>query len=66
MNDEKDRVDVYLETLKRLEPGIATVDMIYRDAALASIAISLRRIADALAGVEDIGDAILEVMQKDR
>jgi hypothetical protein len=39
------RVDVYLATIERMEPGIAMVD---RDAALASIAISLKRIADAI------------------
>jgi hypothetical protein len=39
------RVDAYLATLARMEPEISMVD---RDAALASIAISLRRIADAL------------------
>ena len=39
------RVDAYLATVKRLEPNIAIVDC---DASLASIAVSLRRIADAL------------------
>lgn len=39
------KVDAYLGTVERLEPEIAMVD---RDAALTSIAISLRRIADAL------------------
>lgn len=39
------RVSAYIETVGRMEPDIAMVD---RDAALASIAISLRRIADAL------------------
>ena len=37
--------NVYLETLDRMEPDVAMVD---RDGALASIAISLKRIADAL------------------
>lgn len=41
----KDAVDAYLATIARIEPDIAMID---RDAALASIAISLRRIADAL------------------
>jgi hypothetical protein len=45
MTDESRRVDAYLDTIARLEPDIAMVD---RDAALASIAISLKRIADAL------------------
>ena len=39
--------DAYLNTVARLEPSIAMID---RDAALASIAVSLRRIADALCG----------------
>ena len=37
--------DVYLNTLNRMESDIAVVD---RDGAMASIAISLKRIADAL------------------
>jgi hypothetical protein len=39
----------YMDTIKRLEPDIAMID---RDAALASIAISLKRLADA---VDQIG-----------
>jgi hypothetical protein len=39
--------DVYLDTIRRLELDIAMLD---RAAALASIAISLKRIADALNG----------------
>lgn len=39
------RVDAYIDTIARLEPDIAMID---RDAALASIAISLKRIADSL------------------
>ena len=39
------RIDAYMDTVRRMEPDIAMVD---RDAALASIAISLRRIAEAL------------------
>lgn len=42
---EVERVNVYLNTVNRLEPEIAPLD---RDAALASIAISLKRIADVL------------------
>ncbi len=37
--------EAYLDTIKRIEPDIAMID---RDAALASIAISLKRIADAM------------------
>ena len=37
--------DVYLETLAKMEPDIAAVD---ECAALASIAISLKRIADTI------------------
>lgn len=44
--------DVYLNTLNRMEKDIAMVD---RDAALASIAISLKRIADALSGSVHVG-----------
>ena len=39
------RVDAYLDTIARLEPDFAMID---QDAALASIAISLKRIADSL------------------
>ena len=39
------RVDAYLDTIGRMEPDIAMVD---HDAAMASIAISLKRIADAI------------------
>jgi hypothetical protein len=42
---EESRADAYLELLTRLEPELVMVD---QDAALASIAISLKRIADAL------------------
>lgn len=49
MSDEKERleagVDAYLKTIERLEPDITLID---KDAALASIAISLKRIADVL------------------
>ena len=40
--------DVYQGTIARLEPNISMID---QGAALASIAISLRRIADAMEGV---------------
>ena len=39
----------YLDTVQRLEPDISPVD---RDGALTSIAISLKRIADALQPAE--------------
>lgn len=42
-----DKRDYYQETIGRIEPEIATIDT---GAALASISISLRRIADALEG----------------
>jgi hypothetical protein len=45
MAGEAERVDAYLDTVKRIEPDIASLDA---DASLASIAISLKRIADAL------------------
>jgi hypothetical protein len=40
-----EEINAYLNTIDRMEPDIAIVD---RDAALASIAISLTRIANAL------------------
>ena len=49
MTGEQERVDAYLDTVKRMEPDIAMVD---RDAALASIAISLKRIADVLEEIQ--------------
>lgn len=45
MATDQEKVDGYLATVARLEPELHMVD---RDAALASIAISLKRIADAL------------------
>jgi hypothetical protein len=48
MANEKERVDAYLDTVSRLEPNLHPID---RDGALASIAISLKRIADSLTAV---------------
>lgn len=45
MSKEAEAVDAYLDTIKRLEPDISMIDL---DAGMASIAISLKRIADAL------------------
>lgn len=45
MRTPSDSADVYLAVINRLEPEVTMID---RDAALASIAISLKRIADAL------------------
>ena len=45
----------YIETVARLEPQIAMVD---RDATLTSIAISLKRIADALERANLNGDVL--------
>lgn len=45
MAGEEERVNAYLKTVKRLEPEITPIDL---PAAAASIAISLRRIADSL------------------
>ncbi len=47
--------DVYLRTVERLEPAITRID---RDAALASIAISLKRMADATEKQNQILSAI--------
>lgn len=52
------RVDAYLNTVGRLEPEITPVDL---PAAGASIAISLRRIADSL---EQLQDAIWSATRK--
>lgn len=49
MIGEKERVDAYLDTINRIEPDIAMLD---QGAALASIAISLRRIADTLEAID--------------
>ena len=48
------RADAYLEMLGRLEPDIVMVD---QDATLVSIAVSLKRIADAVEN-NSLGDAI--------
>lgn len=56
MAGEAERAQGYLETVARLEPNISMID---RDAALASIAISLKRIADALDNPEGLRLAIL-------
>lgn len=53
MAGEAERVDAYLDTIKRIEPEIAMIDT---GAALASIAISLRRIADALNSTNEYGE----------
>lgn len=45
ISQEAKRLDAYLHTVNQLEPDIHPVD---RDAALTSIAISLKRIADSL------------------
>lgn len=45
MAGEAERVDAYLDTIRRIEPDIAMID---QGAALASIAISLRNISETL------------------
>ena len=47
--------DAYQNTVARLEPNIAMVD---RDAALASIAVSLKRIADLLQEKQDAENGV--------
>lgn len=49
MAGEKERIDTYLETVKRLEPDISMID---NGAYNASAAISLKRIADTLESIE--------------
>lgn len=57
---EKDRVDAYMDTVSRIEPDIAMLDT---GAALASIAISLRRIADALTVPKNrYGESVTEAL----
>ena len=46
----KDSLTAYIDTIERLEPDITPIDM---TAAAASIAISLKRIADALENNEN-------------
>lgn len=53
MSQEKEKVDAYLATIARFEPDIAMTD---QDASLTSIAISLRRIADALNSPNEYGE----------
>lgn len=48
MSGEAEKVNGYLETLKRLEPELYMVD---RDATLTSIAISLKSLAESLASI---------------
>lgn len=56
MAGEAERVDAYSATVERFEPDIAPVDA---PAALASIAISLKRIADALEGTSTTSKPIV-------
>ncbi len=51
---EQRQVDAYLETVKRIEPNITMID---QDYTLASIAISLKRIADAIEAPYEYGFA---------
>lgn len=53
--------NVYLATLARMEPDIAMVD---RDAALASIAISLKRIADIMAEPDTHGETGMKALTR--
>lgn len=56
MTGEKERVDAYINTINRLEPDIVMID---HDAGIASIAISLKRIANYLEALPDkVGESI--------
>lgn len=57
MSGEKERVDVYLNTVNRLEPEIAPIDA---SAFYASAAISLKRIADSLEEIITLAKKDLE------
>lgn len=59
---EKEQVDAYYYTLKQLEPDVYPVD---QDAALTSIAISLKRIADAVScqkGGYTLNDLLFQIL----
>lgn len=60
MVGEKERVDAYLDTVSRLEPDIAPIDA---SATYASVAISLKRIADV---IELLGKLAKEAAEHDR
>lgn len=63
---EQERVDAYLDTINRLEPEIAHIDL---TAAAASMAISLKRIADALEGQKggyNLNDILYQIMERER
>ena len=53
MAGEAERVESYLNTIARFEPDLAMTD---QDASLTSIAISLKRIADALNTPNEYGE----------
>lgn len=55
-----DEPNIYLNTLNRMEPNITGVD---RDPAFASIAISLKRIADALERANLNGDNLANAIE---
>jgi hypothetical protein len=55
MHDQTSERDYYLETLDRIEPDIAMIDA---SAGWASIAISLRRIADSQEKIANILDCM--------
>jgi 23S rRNA A2030 N6-methylase RlmJ len=63
MAGEKEQVDAYLNTISRLEPNIAMIDT---GAGVASIAISLKRIADSLSYLENMAREENELIQKAR
>lgn len=65
MSKEKNQLDSYLNTISRLEPELAAIDT---GPALASIAISLRRIADVVEGdfFERMSRAIAEGLYNGR
>jgi hypothetical protein len=45
MSGEQERLNAYLKTIERMEPDVAAIDASF---AYASVAISLKRIADTL------------------
>ena len=55
MSDALDPQNVYIGVIERLEPGLTAID---QDPALASIAISLKRIADTFERANFNGDVL--------
>lgn len=62
MANEEAKVNAYMETVERMEPDIHPVDAA---AAYASVAISAKRMADAMVRVADAYDEIMKLIKKE-